>query len=133
MSDTFGVRLGRILIDRDMTQNDLARLVFNEPGVDNRGYHIWKGKDRISSWVNGRQLPSSRNYCRLLEVLALRADDLPLNRGEFSKLERGPSWVEKLREENARLVSERDHWRDTARQLSEVVAALAVQMKERRQ
>ena len=29
MSDTFGVRLERILIDRNMTQTDLAKLVWD--------------------------------------------------------------------------------------------------------
>lgn len=74
----FGDRLANVLMDKKLTQTDLARLVFNEPGVDNRGYDIWKGKDRISSYINNRQRPSPRNYRKILEVLEMTPEELPL-------------------------------------------------------
>lgn len=80
MGSNFGARLDRILLDRDMTQTDLARLVWNETYVDKRGYEVVKGKDRISSYINGKQQPSSLVYNKILEVLKLTPEELPLRR-----------------------------------------------------
>lgn len=137
MSDTFGARLERILIDRNMTQTDLARLVFDqdEPSTDSRGYEIVRGKDRISSYVNGRQLPSRINYKKILQVLLLTEGELPLCRRQLrqAKEQRSQRLNQHLLEEIATLTAERDNWKQMASQLSDVVAALAVQLKEGRQ
>lgn len=135
MSDTFGARLERILIDRNMTQTDLAKLVWDEKYTDKRGYEIVKGKDAISSYVTGRRQPSPLVYTKILKALRINEDDLPLRRRQVreGREQRSQALNKHLLDELKILTAERDHWRDTARQLSEVVAALAVQMKERRQ
>jgi transcriptional regulator with XRE-family HTH domain len=132
MSITFGYTLERILIDRDMTQTDLARLAWNETYVDKRGYEVVAGKDRISSYINGRQLPSRRNYQKLLEVLKLTEDQLPLKRSETAnRATRRINRIEELEKEIARLIKERDHWKDTSQKMADLALTLAKANKER--
>ncbi len=74
--ESFGDRLRRILIERNMSQSDLARLVFNETRTDNRGYDVVVGKDRISAYINNRAKPEPKTL-RLIAT-ALKMDPAEL-------------------------------------------------------
>lgn len=74
--ESFGDRLRRILIERNMSQSDLARLVFNETRTDNRGYDVVVGKDRISAYVNNRQTPEPKTLKLIAEALKMDPAEL---------------------------------------------------------
>lgn len=135
MSDTFGARLERILIDRNMTQTDLARLVWNETYADKRGYEVVKGKDAISSYITGRRQPSPLVYNKILNALRISEDELPIRRRQVmeTREQRGQALKKSLLDDIASLTAERDYWRDTAKQSAELAMTLAVTLKELRQ
>lgn len=74
--ESFGDRLRRILIERNMSQSDLARLVFNEIRTDNRGYDVVVGKDRISEYVRNKQTPTPRILRQIATALKMTPEEL---------------------------------------------------------
>lgn len=131
-NNIFGDRLGRIIIDQQMTQSELARRIWGETGVDNRGYEFPIGKDRISSYISGRQLPSPRNYRRLLEVLNLTPEELPVpNKAARPRIATPNVKIEALEKEIARLTEERDYWKDSSQKMADLALTLAKVNKER--
>ena len=74
--ETFGDRLHRILIERNMSQSDLARLVFKETRTDKRGYDLVVGKDRISAYIKGRAKPEPRTLRLIAEALKMTPEEL---------------------------------------------------------
>nr|WP_256364809.1 helix-turn-helix transcriptional regulator [Methylocystis sp. SC2] len=73
---TFGDRLRRILLERNMSQSDLARLVWNETKTDARGYEVVVGKDRISAYVNNRAKPEPRMLKLIADALKMPPEEL---------------------------------------------------------
>jgi hypothetical protein len=76
---TFAKRLYHALLDRGMTQSDLARKVWNETRIDNRGFDTVVGKDRVSSWVRGRSMPEPHNLIKIAKALNMAVEDLAPN------------------------------------------------------
>jgi transcriptional regulator with XRE-family HTH domain len=74
--ESFGDRLRRILIERNMSQSDLARLVFNETRTDNRGYDVVVGKDRISAYINNRAKPEPKTLKQIANALKMTPEEL---------------------------------------------------------
>lgn len=74
--ESFGDRLRRILIERNMSQSDLARLVFNEIRTDNRGYDVVVGKDRISAYINNRAKPEPKTLRQIATALKMTPEEL---------------------------------------------------------
>jgi transcriptional regulator with XRE-family HTH domain len=74
--ESFGDRLRRILIERNMSQSDLARLVFNETRTDNRGYATVVGKDRISAYINNRAKPEPKTLRLIANALKMTPEEL---------------------------------------------------------
>ncbi len=74
--ESFGDRLYRILLDRNMSQTDLARLVFNESRYDKRGYEVVVGKDAISQYINGKATPTPKRLKRIADALKVPVDEL---------------------------------------------------------
>lgn len=74
--ESFGDRLRRILIERNMSQSDLARLVFNEIRTDARGYDIVVGKDRISAYINNRAKPEPKTLRLIANALKVSPEEL---------------------------------------------------------
>ena len=76
---TFAKRLYHALLERGMTQSDLAKKVWNEYRVDTRGYETVVGKDRVSSWIRGRSMPEPHNLIRIAKALNMTPEDLAPN------------------------------------------------------
>lgn len=76
MMESFGDRLRRILLERRMSQSDLARLVWNETRTDNRGYDVVVGKDRISAYVNNHAAPEPRTLQMIAAALKMSVEEL---------------------------------------------------------
>lgn len=74
--ESFGDRLRRILIERNMSQSDLARLVFNEIRTDNRGYDVVIGKDAISEYVRNKRLPTPKVLRQIANALKMSPEEL---------------------------------------------------------
>jgi len=73
----FATNLRNLLRARKMSQSALARLVYNNRIViDARGYPVVYGKDRISSWVNGKTRPTVINMDKLCKALRVKPNDL---------------------------------------------------------
>jgi transcriptional regulator with XRE-family HTH domain len=78
-NQTFAKRLYHALLERGMTQSDLARKIWNETRVDNRGYDQTVGKDRVSSWIRGRSMPEPHNLIKIAKALNMSPEDLAPN------------------------------------------------------
>lgn len=74
--EAFGKRLHNLLIDRGMSQSDLARLVFGETRPDNRGYEVVVGKDRISSYIRGKTTPTPGTLKKIADALKMTPEEL---------------------------------------------------------
>lgn len=74
--EAFSSRLYNILLDRQMSQADLARKMWGAVKIDGKGYESAAGRDRISSWVNGKSMPGPQNLRRLAEVLEIPETEL---------------------------------------------------------
>lgn len=87
----FGRRLEQALRDRDMSQSDLARMVWGgQTRVDSRGYEAPVGRDRISAYVNGTNAPDPRTLDAIAGALGVPVSELApgLNNVET------PTWVQ---------------------------------------
>jgi transcriptional regulator with XRE-family HTH domain len=92
--ESFGDRLRRILIERNMSQSDLARLVFNETRIDNRGYEVVVGKDRISAYINNRAKPEPKTLRLIANALKMTPEELaPEVVSESGKNADGPTML----------------------------------------
>lgn len=69
----FAANLRQRMLEKRMSQSDLARAVWQETRVDSRGYEQPMGKDRISAYYNGRVMPTSIN----LNKIAVALDTTP--------------------------------------------------------
>lgn len=78
--ETFAKKLHYALIDRDMSQSDLARIVYGgATRVDNRGYDTVVGRDRISSYCRGRAMPEPRTLQKIADALKMPIEELAPN------------------------------------------------------
>lgn len=74
--EAFGKRLHNLLVEKGMSQSDLARLVFAETRTDNRGYGVVVGKDRISSYIRGKTTPSPQTLKKIADALRTTPEEL---------------------------------------------------------
>lgn len=74
--ENFGDRLHRILLEKEMTQSDLARKVWNETRTDARGYEVVVGKDSISRYIHNRATPDPLTLKKIAEALKMAPEDL---------------------------------------------------------
>lgn len=78
--ESFSKKLHYALIDRDMTQSDLARIVYGgATRVDNRGYDTVVGRDRISSYCRGKAMPEPRMLQKIADALGMKTEELAPN------------------------------------------------------
>lgn len=91
--ETFARRLHYALLDRDMSQSDLARKVWGQTRTDARGYETVVGKDRISSYINGKQMPEPKTLKKIADALKMKPEDLAPDLAA-SAIERGSPEVE---------------------------------------
>ena len=75
-SEDFSKRLWNILNEKNMSQTELAKRVWNEKRTDANGYESWKGRDLISSYIRGRSQPSPQVLKRIADVLHVTPESL---------------------------------------------------------
>jgi transcriptional regulator with XRE-family HTH domain len=71
----FARRLFQALQKKGWTQSDLARRAFGST-KDSSGYSVAKGRDRISVYIRGKQLPEPKQLQRIASVLGLTPEEL---------------------------------------------------------
>ena len=64
----FSRKLQHLLNEREMSQSDLARLMWGQTAMPN-GYPAAKNRDRVSKWLAGKSLPDGRSLEKLCAVL----------------------------------------------------------------
>lgn len=69
----FARRLQQTLLDRQMTQSDLARAMWGER-VAKDGNTVARNRDLISKYINGKSVPERRTLNLMSEVLNVEAD-----------------------------------------------------------
>lgn len=74
-AEEFGRRLRLKLMQLGWSQSDLARRVFGST-TSGEGYTVAKGRDRISYWISGKQIPKAENLQALAQALDMRPEDL---------------------------------------------------------
>jgi transcriptional regulator with XRE-family HTH domain len=77
--ETFGARLSQALLDKGWKQTDLARKVWNEVRIDNRGYESVVGRDRISQYCSGKVMPEPATLRRIAKELGKTVEWLAPN------------------------------------------------------
>jgi transcriptional regulator with XRE-family HTH domain len=71
----FGQRLQQVLDQRDMTQSDLARVVWGKITLKN-GYEGARNRDRISKYLRGLETPERSTVKKIAKALGVRASEL---------------------------------------------------------
>lgn len=71
----FGRRLQDLLNMKGWKQSQLARAAFGTE-INNDGHTVAKGRDRISAYVNGKQIPDTYNMQKLADALGVDIKDL---------------------------------------------------------
>ena len=71
----FAKRLKQLMEERNLTQSDLAAKIWNRY-TNTEGKNVARGRDRISVWVNGKNIPDAKNLEKLAKVLKVRVSDL---------------------------------------------------------
>lgn len=75
-AEEFGRRVRALMLKKGLRQSDLARLAFGS-GIDPKtGYSVGNGRDRISSYVNGRQFPDEKNLRAIAKALCVSVAEL---------------------------------------------------------
>lgn len=77
--EEFARRLNMALRERRMSQSDLARKVWNRMTVDNRGYQVVWGRDKISAYVNGKIMPEPQTLTDIADALGVPEEELAPN------------------------------------------------------
>jgi transcriptional regulator with XRE-family HTH domain len=75
----FSKRLHYALLRAQMSQSDLARLVWNETRTDSKGFEQVVGRDRISAYVNKKALPSPITLKKIADALDMDVHELAPN------------------------------------------------------
>jgi transcriptional regulator with XRE-family HTH domain len=75
MMQTFARRLHELMVEKDLSQADVARRAFGTE-TTKEGYTVAKGRDRISAYLSGRTYPESRTIKVLADALMVKPEDL---------------------------------------------------------
>lgn len=71
----FARRLNDLMTQAGMNQSALATAVFGT-AKDKRGFTVAKGRDRISNYLRGRDIPRPANLSKLARVFGLSVNEL---------------------------------------------------------
>lgn len=71
----FARNLWRAMRAKGWSQSDLARRAFGTT-QDKRGYTVAKGRDRISMYLRGKQLPDERNLMKIAKTVSMTPEAL---------------------------------------------------------
>lgn len=70
----FAKRLQQLMDDRELTQSDLAAKMWGRVNIGSKS--VARGRDRISVWVNGKNIPDTKNLAKLAKALGVKISDL---------------------------------------------------------
>jgi transcriptional regulator with XRE-family HTH domain len=71
----FAKRLQHFMAERELTQSDLAAKIWGR-AVNTEGKNVARGRDRISVWTNGKNIPDTKNLSKLARALGVKVSDL---------------------------------------------------------
>lgn len=71
----FASRLNELMLEAGLNQSQLAARVFGTT-TDARGFTVSRGRDRISNYLRGRDIPRSSNLQKIAKVFKLSVQDL---------------------------------------------------------
>ena len=71
----FARRLNELMISAGMNQSQLAAAVFGTV-KDTRGFTVARGRDRISNYLRGRDVPRTANLAKIAKVFSMTASEL---------------------------------------------------------
>jgi transcriptional regulator with XRE-family HTH domain len=93
MSGTdFRSRLHAIMAERGLTQSDLAALMWGR-SHSAKGALVANGRDRLSVWLAGKNLPNRANLDLLARTLKVAPDELMSNAEQLLSTGRAPPRV----------------------------------------
>jgi transcriptional regulator with XRE-family HTH domain len=75
MSDHFARKLQQLMAARSLSASDVARGIYGTT-TDARGYTVAKGRDRISTYLAGKQSPSRETLTRIATFLGVPPGEL---------------------------------------------------------
>jgi transcriptional regulator with XRE-family HTH domain len=64
------------MVERGLSQSDLARKIWGEREDKRTGYLVAKNRDRISVYLRGASYPDPENMAKLAEVLGVTEEEL---------------------------------------------------------
>jgi transcriptional regulator with XRE-family HTH domain len=71
----FSKRLQQLMHERELTQSDLAAKIWGRT-KSSEGKNVARGRDRISVWTNGKNIPDTKNLNKLAKALVVKVSDL---------------------------------------------------------
>jgi transcriptional regulator with XRE-family HTH domain len=71
----FAKRLKQLMEERELTQSDLAAKIWGRY-TNTEDKNVARDRDRISVWVNGKNIPDTKNMEKLAKVLRVKVSDL---------------------------------------------------------
>ena len=71
----FAAKLKQLMEERQLRQSELAAKIWGRY-VNSEGKNIARGRDRISVWVNGKNIPNAEQLEKLARVLHVTVTDL---------------------------------------------------------
>jgi transcriptional regulator with XRE-family HTH domain len=78
----FTEKLQRLMIRRKLTASDLAAKIWGRY-VNSEGKYVARGRDRISVWLAGKNIPSAESLAKLAEALGVEVIDLAPERNRI--------------------------------------------------
>lgn len=74
-TENFARRLHKLMLDKSMSQSDLARKVWGGT-TDKRGYDVARNRDRISVYLRGQSYPDPVNMQKIADALGVPVEEL---------------------------------------------------------
>lgn len=71
----FASRLNELMLSAGMNQSQLAAAVFGTT-KDTRGFTVSRGRDRISNYLRGRDIPRTQNLAKIARVFKMGVQEL---------------------------------------------------------
>jgi transcriptional regulator with XRE-family HTH domain len=63
------------MTERGLSQSDLAAKIWGRH-INSEGKNVARGRDRISVWATGKNVPSAKNLAKLAKALKVKVSDL---------------------------------------------------------
>ena len=77
MMSAFSDKLKQLMEQQELTQSALASKIWGRM-LNSKGIEVARGRDRISVWIRGKELPNSEQLAKLAQVLGVKPADFDL-------------------------------------------------------